>query len=165
MVSKRTNVPRGTCGLCLLPWRWRQQVLPKRWYLCTRPLRSRDISFDIVTSYRLDGLGSVPGMWKRHFSASQCSDWPSGPLSFLSNRMGAGCSFLGLKRPAREADHSPPSVAKVKNGGAIPPLHHTYSWHAQLIRHKNITFHTLSKLATAITIRTFIWDVPVRIWT
>jgi hypothetical protein len=28
----------------------------------------------------------------------------------------------GLKRPKREADHSPPSSAEVKNGGATPPL-------------------------------------------
>jgi hypothetical protein len=27
-----------------------------------------------------------------------------------------------VKRPEREADHSPPSNAKVKNGGATPPL-------------------------------------------
>jgi hypothetical protein len=30
----------------------------------------------------------------------------------------------GLKRPGREADHSHPSSAEVKNGGAIPPLPH-----------------------------------------
>jgi hypothetical protein len=29
---------------------------------------------------------------------------------------------LGEKRQEREADHSPPSTAEVKNGGAIPPL-------------------------------------------
>jgi hypothetical protein len=34
-----------------------------------------------------------------------------------------------VKRPEREADHSPPSSAEVKNGGAIPPLPHMYSWH------------------------------------
>jgi hypothetical protein len=28
-----------------------------------------------------------------------------------------------LKRPGREADHSPPSIAKFKNDGVIPPLH------------------------------------------
>jgi hypothetical protein len=27
-----------------------------------------------------------------------------------------------VKRPVRESDHSPPSSAEVKNGGAIPPL-------------------------------------------
>jgi hypothetical protein len=28
----------------------------------------------------------------------------------------------------READHSPPSNAEVKNGGAIPPLPNVSSW-------------------------------------
>jgi hypothetical protein len=28
-----------------------------------------------------------------------------------------------------EADHSPPSSAEVRNGGAIPLLPHTYPWH------------------------------------
>jgi hypothetical protein len=33
-----------------------------------------------------------------------------------------GALFLGVKRLGREADHSPPSNAEVKNGEAIPPL-------------------------------------------
>jgi hypothetical protein len=38
--------------------------------------------------------------------------------------MGSGGSFLGVNLPGREADHSPPSSADVKNVGAIlhPPL-------------------------------------------
>jgi hypothetical protein len=39
-----------------------------------------------------------------------------------SYSMGTGGSFPGVKRLGREADRSPPSSAKVKNGGAIPPL-------------------------------------------
>jgi hypothetical protein len=31
-------------------------------------------------------------------------------------------------RPKPETDHSPPSNAEVKNGGAIPPLPHTSVW-------------------------------------
>lgn len=27
-----------------------------------------------------------------------------------------------------KADHSPPSNAEIKEGGAMPPLFHTYSW-------------------------------------
>jgi len=34
------------------------------------------------------------------------------PVSYL---MGTGGSFLGVKRPWRKADHSPPSSAEVKN--------------------------------------------------
>jgi hypothetical protein len=36
--------------------------------------------------------------------------------------------FSGLKRPVREADHALPSNAEVKNGGAVPLLHHKFSW-------------------------------------
>jgi hypothetical protein len=35
----------------------------------------------------------------------------------------------GLRRSGHEADHSPLSVAEIKNGGAIPPLLHMSSWH------------------------------------
>jgi hypothetical protein len=43
-----------------------------------------------------------------------------------------------VKRPGRETDHSPPSSAEVRNGGAIPPIPHILSWHrAQLINHRN----------------------------
>jgi hypothetical protein len=31
-----------------------------------------------------------------------------------------------VKRSGREADHSPPSTAEVRNGGAMPPLPYTH---------------------------------------
>jgi hypothetical protein len=34
-----------------------------------------------------------------------------------------------VKRPSREADHSPPSSTEVKNGGAVPQFLYTSSWH------------------------------------
>jgi hypothetical protein len=37
--------------------------------------------------------------------------------------MGEGL-FPGIKQPEHEANHSPPSNDKVKNGGAMPPLQH-----------------------------------------
>jgi hypothetical protein len=42
--------------------------------------------------------------------------------------MGTGGSFPRLKRLGREADHSPPSNAEAKDGGAIPPLSRTSPW-------------------------------------
>jgi hypothetical protein len=39
--------------------------------------------------------------------------------------MSTGGSFPGVKRPVREAVHSPPTSAEVKNGGATSPLPHT----------------------------------------
>jgi hypothetical protein len=42
--------------------------------------------------------------------------------------MSIGGSFPGIKRKGREADHSPPSSAEVKNDGAVTPLPSTCSW-------------------------------------
>jgi hypothetical protein len=42
------------------------------------------------------------------------SQWVAGPLS------------PGVKRPGYQADRSPPYSAEVKNGGAIPPIHHVF---------------------------------------
>jgi hypothetical protein len=39
-----------------------------------------------------------------------------------------GALSLGVKRPGREAEHSPPSSAEVKKRGDIPPLPNTPSW-------------------------------------
>jgi hypothetical protein len=48
---------------------------------------------------------------------------------------------MGIKLQGREADHSPPSSAEVKEGGAIPPLLHMSSWHtALLIKHRQKLF-------------------------
>jgi hypothetical protein len=37
--------------------------------------------------------------------------------------------FWAVKQKRHEADHSPPSSPKVKNGGAIPLFPHMFSWH------------------------------------
>jgi hypothetical protein len=39
------------------------------------------------------------------------------------------CCLVWVKRPVREANHSPLASVEVKNGGAIPPLPHTSSCH------------------------------------
>jgi hypothetical protein len=42
---------------------------------------------------------------------------------------------LGVKRPGREADHSPPPNAEAKYGGAMPQFPRSSSWrHAELIK-------------------------------
>jgi hypothetical protein len=77
-------------------------------------------SVGIPMGYELDGQGSIHGRAKRCFLTSQRPDqlwgptqppiqWVPGPLS------------PGIKRPGREADHSPPSSAEIKNGEAIQP--------------------------------------------
>jgi hypothetical protein len=48
----------------------------------------------------------------------------------------------GVKQQRHEADHSPPTSAELKEGGAIHLLPYKSSWHsAHLIKHKgNFTF-------------------------
>jgi hypothetical protein len=81
----------------------------------------------IVTSYGWTAEGSIPGRAKRFFFISHRPDRFWGPSSFLSDRYQELFS-RGVKRLGREADHSSPSSAEIKNDGAIPPLTHTYSW-------------------------------------
>jgi hypothetical protein len=44
------------------------------------------------------------------------------PKDLISHRTGIGGSFPGLKQSESKTNHSSQSSAKVKNGGAIPPL-------------------------------------------
>jgi hypothetical protein len=76
---------------------------------CTAEYRSRYID-------GLDSLGSIPGV-ARFISSPQCPHRLWGPLSLQSNEYRV--FFPGVKKQGREADHSPPSSAKVKYGGAI----------------------------------------------
>jgi hypothetical protein len=75
--------------------------------------------------YVLGGRGSIPERGKGYFSTvfrpalgstQPPIQWAPGDLS------------RGVKRPGREADHSPPSSAEVKSGGAIPRLSHMSLW-------------------------------------
>jgi hypothetical protein len=90
--------------------------------------------------------GSFTGDCSSQFS--RCSDgllvgWPAfdswqGQESFLYStaavgptqhpiKLVAGALSPGVKRPGRESDHSPPSSANVKNGGAILPSPYMFS--------------------------------------
>jgi hypothetical protein len=57
--------------------------------------------------------GSIPDWAKRYFLSPLRSDSLLGPSSYLFNEY--GCSFLSVKRPGRELDHSFPSSAEVRN--------------------------------------------------
>jgi hypothetical protein len=71
--------------------------------------------------------------WMRGFDSwwgQEISPYSPGPRPALGSTQPPtqwvqGAISLGAQRPGCEADHSPPSTAKVKNGGAIPPLSHT----------------------------------------
>jgi hypothetical protein len=70
-----------------------------------------------------------------------------------SNKWVPGTLSPEVKRPEREADHSPPSNVEVKKGGAIPPLPHTSSWRdAYLIKHRyNFAFfRVIIKLCSSL---------------
>jgi hypothetical protein len=56
--------------------------------------------------------------------------------------VGLGTYFPGVTQQGREADHSSPSSAEIKNGGATPQHPHMSSWHdARLMkRRENFTF-------------------------
>jgi hypothetical protein len=60
-----------------------------------------------------------------------------------------------------EPDHTPPYSAEDKNGGAIPPLLNTSSWHdAYLIQHKDnftsaITGTSIEMAVTTIILPSF----------
>jgi hypothetical protein len=43
-----------------------------------------------------------------------------------SHPVGVGGDFPGVEQTENGADHSPPSSAKVKNDGAVPPLPHVF---------------------------------------
>jgi hypothetical protein len=72
---------------------------------------------------------------------SRLALWPNQPPVQWS----PGSLFLKVKRQGHEADHSPPSSAKVKKGGSITP-HPSMSSRqsAQLIMHRDVTLSVLN---------------------
>jgi hypothetical protein len=67
---------------------------------------------------------SFPAGRKGFFSTLQHQNWFRGPLNLLSDGQRR---LFHQKQSGGEggggADHSTPSSANVKNGGAVPPLH------------------------------------------
>jgi hypothetical protein len=70
----------------------------------------------------LDGGGTILGRCKIFLF----------PIAFTPalTQWEPGAISLGVKRQGREANHSPPSSAEVKNDGDIPPPLQTSSWHS-----------------------------------
>jgi hypothetical protein len=85
-------------------------------------IKSRNSSFGITTGYRLDSHGLNPDRGKIFlFSVmSRLTLEPTQPPVQWAVR----AFSLVVKQKSHEADHQCPSGAKVKNGGAIPPLPH-----------------------------------------
>ena len=85
------------------------------------------------------------------YKASSLATGPTQPL-LLKWVPGALPPPQWIKRPRREANHSPPSGTESKNG-AIPPFHHTPSWRAQCVDCTRLTciyFVTNWKLLSAL---------------
>jgi hypothetical protein len=77
-------------------------------------------SFGVATGYGLEGRNSIPISGRNvsilHRFPTGCGAHPT------SHPVGTGGFFSRVKRQGLEADHSPPSNAEVKNGGAVPPV-------------------------------------------
>jgi hypothetical protein len=110
---------------------------------------SQDGSVGVAKGYGLDGRSSIPGRDKIFLLiASRPTLGPSQPPI----QCVPGETSQEVKRPGSKADHSPQSNADAKNGGAIPPLPHMFSWHSKFaffycayvlwFHHKNIIYKT-----------------------
>jgi hypothetical protein len=132
--------PKFTCGTesndacryLFLSWitcknmRWSETKKDRTFEIMILPKRSWDSSVGIVMGYGLKDRRSIPGRSK-NFSLLHSVQTCSGahPASYP---MGTGALSPGVKGPGREAGHSPPSSAKAKSSGAIPPLPNRSSW-------------------------------------
>jgi hypothetical protein len=73
--------------------------------------------------YGLDGWGSIPGRPRDFSLLHSIQTSPGAHPAFYP--MGTMDTLPGVKRPGRQAAHSPPPSTEVKNGGAIPQLPQT----------------------------------------
>jgi hypothetical protein len=98
--------------------------------------RSQSSSVDIMMDDGLDGWSLIPSKGK--FLLVSTGSIPGlGPTQPPMQRL-PGPISPAVKRPEREAHHSPPPSAEVKNGGAIPPLISMSSWcSAWLIKNRD----------------------------
>jgi hypothetical protein len=96
--------------LCLLF----SHLIQKVFFISFTFLMSRDSAVGIATAYGLNDqeVGIQIPEGPRIFSSPRRPDWHWGLPSPYT--MGARGFFPGVKRPGREADHSPPIIAEVK---------------------------------------------------
>jgi hypothetical protein len=133
------------------------------------PSESRDSSVGIVPGYGLDDRGSRvqfpagAGNFSLHHRVQNCSGAHQLPIQQVP-----GSLSLGVKRPGREADHSPPSSAEVKERVELY-LHssNTPSWHGAQLKHKvhpvhKITFVQGHDCNINMTVITYISEKLVR---
>jgi hypothetical protein len=108
---------------------------------------SRGSSVNTVTNLR----AGRPGFDSRHkrgpFLFATASRPVLGPTQPLIQCV-PGALSPGVKRTGREADHSPPSSAEIKNAWSYisPPPHVFMAWH--LVKHRNNFTFALEKTVT-----------------
>jgi hypothetical protein len=133
--------------------------------------RSRSSSVGIATGYGLDGRGSNPGKAKIYLFST--ASRPALGLTQTPIQWVLGAISPGVMWRGHEADHSPPSTAEVKNGGAIPSLLHMSLCHsAYLIKYRdNFTFTLLvnaecikvwkEAVLIYLNISSLLWNSPI----
>jgi hypothetical protein len=87
-------------------------------------------------SFYIRRVGVCVPIGSRMFTSPYRPNWLWGPVQPPIQWI------QGIKRPKLEADHSPPSSAKIMKTWIYTPIAHTPSWHsAQLVKHRdNFTF-------------------------
>jgi hypothetical protein len=102
----------------------------------------RNVSVGVTLAYGLDDRGSRvrfsagAGNFSLHHRVQNVSGATQHPLQWVQ-----GALSLGIKRPERKADHSPPSSAEVKNAWSYTstPQYVFMAW--CLVKHReNFTF-------------------------
>jgi hypothetical protein len=151
---------------------------------------SRDSSVGIALCYGLEDRGSTvrfpagTGNFSLHHTASRTALRPTQPpIQWMPRALS-----LGVKRPGRETDHSPPSSAEVKewvelylhspvrlNGvvlqtvprvklhGAIPPLPYTSSWHRAWLNTEVFMAWYLVKYRGIFTFSLYVSSLPLKV--
>jgi hypothetical protein len=89
----------------------------RRVRLTTLPSSMIRLSREMWEPRRLTALWAFTVCYRDNFTLPQRPDRPRGPTQSPIQRVPG--FFLELKQPGREADHSPPSNAEIKNYGAI----------------------------------------------
>jgi hypothetical protein len=88
---------------------------------------NRDSVVGLATGYGLDeggvGVSVLVGSRIVSMSSRPVLGCTHPPIKWV-----LGTLFQGMKRPGREADHSPPTSAEVKKCGSVYLLFHTPPW-------------------------------------